>query len=350
MFLDQVALVLGLQVDAPFDREFELLAGLLEDLDRIGVVNALEWRVDEAFESRDGGLLDALGEEGHVVRALLEHGLEDELEQFLGDARVLFEIGKGDLGFDHPELGQVPRRVRVFGAEGRAKGVDLAQGQAIAFDVELARHGQECVLAEEIAAHVDRALVGARQVHQVEGRNAEHLAGTFGIRGGDDRRVDPAVAVLVEVAMDGRGQGVAHARDRTEQVGARSQVGDLAQEFERMRLGLDRIGFRIFDPADHFDRTGLQFETLALALRGDQFAAGNHGTAGREAQHFVGIVGEGVGRDHLDWIEAGTVAQVDEGQTGLGIATGAHPAADADRGTGGQGATQGVFDTDDGHA
>ena len=71
VFLGEIALVLGLQIVAPFDREVELLAGLFQDFDRIGVVDALERRVDECFEARDDGLLLTLGEELHVVHAFV---------------------------------------------------------------------------------------------------------------------------------------------------------------------------------------------------------------------------------------------------------------------------------------
>jgi hypothetical protein len=42
MFLGQVTFVLGLQIDAPGDRVFELLPGLLQDRDRIGVIDPFE--------------------------------------------------------------------------------------------------------------------------------------------------------------------------------------------------------------------------------------------------------------------------------------------------------------------
>ena len=64
--------------------------------------------------------------------------LEDVLEQRLGEVRVVGEIGEGDLGLDHPELGEVPAGVRVLGAERRAERVDLRQRQAVGLDVELA--------------------------------------------------------------------------------------------------------------------------------------------------------------------------------------------------------------------
>jgi hypothetical protein len=95
--------------------------------------------------------------------------------------RVVVEVGEGDFRLDHPELGQVARGVAVLGAEGRAEGVDLAQREAVALDVELAGHGQEGFLAEEVAAEVDVALAVARQVGHVQRGHAEHLSGAFGV-------------------------------------------------------------------------------------------------------------------------------------------------------------------------
>ena len=45
---------------------------------------------------------------------------------------------EGDLGLDHPELGEVAARLRLLRAEGRAEAVDLAQRERGGFDVELA--------------------------------------------------------------------------------------------------------------------------------------------------------------------------------------------------------------------
>ena len=77
VLLGQVALVLGLQVDAPLHRELELLLRALEHRDRLGVVHAHELRLDDALQLGDHALLDALLEERHVVRPLVEHGAED---------------------------------------------------------------------------------------------------------------------------------------------------------------------------------------------------------------------------------------------------------------------------------
>ena len=65
----------------------------------------------------------------------------------------------------------------------------------------------------------------------------------------------------MEVAVHRLCQAVADARDGAEQVGARPQVRDFAQELQRVRLGLDRVGFRILDPADDLDVLRLDLET-----------------------------------------------------------------------------------------
>ncbi len=163
------------------------------------------------------------------------------------------KIGERDLRLDHPELGEVARGVGVLGPERRAEGVDLGEREAVGLDVELARHGEERLAAEEVLREVDLAVARARQVGEVERRDAEQRAGALGVRRGDDRGVDPEEAVVVEVAVDRLGQRVAHARRRADDVGARPQVRDLAQIFHGVVLGRDRIGVRVVDPADHLD-------------------------------------------------------------------------------------------------
>ena len=92
------------------------------------------------------------------------------------------------------------------------EGVDAGQRQAVGLHVELAGHGEERRAAEEVLREVDRAVGRARQVGQVQRGDAEHLAGALGVAGGDDRRVDPEEAALVEEAVDGHGQRVCRTR------------------------------------------------------------------------------------------------------------------------------------------
>ena len=48
----------------------------------------------------------------------------------------------GDLGLDHPELGEVAAGLGFFRAEGGAEAVDLAEGEGGGLDVELAGLGE----------------------------------------------------------------------------------------------------------------------------------------------------------------------------------------------------------------
>ena len=50
--------------------------------------------------------------------------------------------------------------------------------------------------------------------------------------------------------VDRRRQAVPHARHGADYVGPGAQMRHLAQIFRRVRLGLDRVGVRIIDPAD----------------------------------------------------------------------------------------------------
>ena len=54
-------------------------------------------------------------------------------------AHVVVGVVPRDLRLDHPELGEVPARLRLLGAEGRAERVDLSQRRGGRLAVELAR-------------------------------------------------------------------------------------------------------------------------------------------------------------------------------------------------------------------
>src|SRR5690606_10569716 len=110
--------------------------------------------------------------------------------------------------------------------------------------------------------------------------------------------------------------------------GTRTQVRHFAQVLRRHRLGLDRVGQRVFDPADDFHALTLDLETLALALRSDQFAGGDHRAAGGQLLDFLEVP-QHVGGDDLDRRKARPVADVDEGQARR-AAHCAHPTANRD--------------------
>ncbi len=91
--------------------------------------------------------------------------------------------------------------------------------------------------------------------------------------------------------MDRHHHGVAHAGHGAKQVGARAQVRHFAQEFHRVLLGLDRVGFRIVHEAGNYHIAGLDFEALALALRSHQRAGDNDAGASGEVLYLTLVIG-----------------------------------------------------------
>ena len=77
--------------------------------------------------------------------------------------------------------------------------------------------------------------------------------------------MDVEEAALLEEVVDGEGQRVAHAGDGAEGVGARPQVGHLAQTLEGDALLLQRILGRLAE-AQHLDGRGLDLDGLLRAL------------------------------------------------------------------------------------
>ena len=181
-------------------------------------------------EALDEALVHELVEHGKLIGAAVHDVADDVFEHVLGEVHVVCQVGKGDLGLDHPELGGMTRGVGVLGAEGRAEGVHVAKGHGEVLGVELAGHGKRGGGAEEVLAEVHVAVIVQRRVGRVDGGDVEHLAGALAVVRGDDGGVHVDEATVLEEAMDGSGGHGAHAEDGAEQVGARAQVLLSAQE------------------------------------------------------------------------------------------------------------------------
>ena len=136
----------------------------------------------------------------------------------------------------------------------------------------------------------------------------------------------------MEEAVDCHREAMAHARDGAEGVGARTQVGDIAQVLERMLLRRDRVGVGIVHESVHFDLGGLQFNRLPLALARDHNAADLNRAASGELEHLGLVVRNGVGDDRLHGVEAGAIGDGDEGNAGLRVTASADPTLDRDGG------------------
>ena len=125
-----------------------------------------------------------------VARVLKDH----RAHQPLGEVDGVVQVGEGDLRLHHPELGQVPPRLRLLRAKGGPEAVDPAVGGHRRLAVKLAALRQ-----------VGRALV--------EVRHAEERGRPLARRRREDRRVDEDVALAIQVVPRGLDDGVAHAGD-----------------------------------------------------------------------------------------------------------------------------------------
>src|SRR3954469_13856199 len=136
-FFGEIAFVLGLQVVAPLDWVLELFAGGSEDFDGFGIAESAERFVYDSFESFDDDFVDVFSEEFQILLAIGEDIAADALQEAFGERHVVVELEERGFGFDHPEFGEVPRRVRVLGAEGGTEGVDFAERGRVDFALEL---------------------------------------------------------------------------------------------------------------------------------------------------------------------------------------------------------------------
>ena len=85
------------------------------------------------------------GQLGHVApnhlqfrRAVFEHALHNVAEEVLRQLQQPIEIAVRNLRLDHPELGQMPPRLRLLRPERWPETVHLAQRQCRGLDIELA--------------------------------------------------------------------------------------------------------------------------------------------------------------------------------------------------------------------
>ena len=148
------------------------------------------------------------------------------------------QVAERHLRLDHVELGEVARRVRVLGAEGRAEGVDVGEREREDLRFQLPADREVGGLAEEVLREIGPALP------RLERGDLEHAARALGVRRRDHRRVHVEEAALLEELVDRDRQRIAHPEDRAERVRARPQMADLAQGLERVLLLLQRIVLR----------------------------------------------------------------------------------------------------------
>ncbi len=129
--------------------------------------------------------------------------------------------------------------------------------------------------------------------------------------------------LLVEIFVNGIGHRVTDAQHGPERVGPGTQIGYVAQEFERMALLLQGIGLGVGRTVD-LDAPGLHLDPLSRTGRGDQPPVDPDAGAGRHG--LERLLGDFRQVDHhLDITHARAVVQGDERHI-LVAAFGAHPA------------------------
>ena len=219
------------------------------------------------------------------------------------------------------------RGVGILGAERGAEGVNVAERHSEVLGVELAGDGQARLLAEEVLAVVDLAVLRAGRVLKVERRHLEHLARALAVGAGDDGGVDVDEAAALEELVHGIGRRAANAEGRGEEVRARAQVLDGAQVFDAVALFLQGIVGRRHTL--DLDLRCLDLERL-LGL-GRQHDRAAHDQRGADVlRGDLLIIGKRICVHHdLQIAEARAVIQLDESE-GLHIADGLRPAAYGD--------------------
>ena len=320
--LGDIALVLRLQIAPPFDGELELLVRLLQNFDRLGIVEHAKLTLRNVRELVLKPRLHELIEERDLLGTLRKYGADEVLDHLLGDLQHVRQLCKRDLRFNVPELGKVTRRVGVLRAEGGTEGVDPAQRRRGDLTLQLTGHRKPRLFAKEVVLVV-RLLALVFCIPGLR-RHAEHLARALAVARGDEGRVDIVVAALMEIAVYSLRRDAPHAKDGGKRVGTQPQMRDAAQKVQRRALLLNGVFGRTLSKKGHFRRVELRPVPLE---RFDDDALCPHGRAALGAfgieRKFILV------NDDLQTGEARPVRDLQKGDRRR-IARRTHPAADGD--------------------
>ena len=105
--------------------------------------------------------------------------MDKVFDEILGEVHVVLDVVEGHFRLNHPEFGQVARRVAVLGAERRTERVDVAESHGSQFSFQLSGDCQVGVLTEEVLFVINLTVFSARDVVKVESGDIEHLACTL---------------------------------------------------------------------------------------------------------------------------------------------------------------------------
>src|SRR5258705_2467542 len=213
----------GLVLSAQVAAARHVGAEALEPLDGVGVRDAVERRL-HALERCE--IAPQLGE---IRLPPLQAAAHDVRNEILLQPHVGVRIIPRTFGLDHPELRQVPARLRFLGAERRAETIALAE-----------RRGG--------GLHVQLAGLRERGLPEIEIVQGEQGARVLADRAGEDRRIDEREVPFIKEVANRLHDLVAHSRDRNLLLGAQPQMAVLEQVCDPVLLRRDReLGTRSED-------------------------------------------------------------------------------------------------------
>ncbi len=210
----------------------------------------------------------------------------------LGQCSDVPKVGKSHFRLYHPKLGQMPGGVGVFRPEGRSEGIDIAQRAGVSLRLKLAADRQLGGLAEKILLVVNLAAFRvARQVFQIQMSDLEHFAGALAVAAGDNGGMEIEKIAALEKLVGGVGEHVAQASHRSESIGARTQMRQLAQALEGDAAFAQGVLERLAK-AQNPDAVCLQLEALSGRRRLEQAALGDNRGAGVQLEQLAAVVGQ----------------------------------------------------------
>ena len=317
--------MLCLEVDAPLDRVVELLAALYEYIHRLGIRYAAEVIADDVMQTLQQPFVDKGVEKLHLLRAALKRAVDDILDHCLGSVHIVVEISKRHFRLDHPELRRVALGVRHLGAERRSERVHVAERHGKVLGVELAGYSEAGWLAEEVLAVVDRAVLLAGEVIEVERRDSEHLPRALAVGAGDYRGVYIHEPAALEKLMHRLRRDASHAERRGEEIRAGSEMLYSAQKLHAVALFLQGVIRRGRALDSYFVR--LELKQLLCLRREDERAMDDERRADVLPGDLLVIFERAALKHDLKRLEAAAVVQLDKAEV-FHVADGSHPAAD----------------------
>ena len=185
----------------------------------------------------------------------------------------------------------------LFGAEGGAEAVDLAEGEDVGLVVQLAGLGQ----VRGLPVIVDR----------------EERGGSLGRGRREDGRVDVDVAVAVQPLADGLDDHRAHAHGRPLARRAQPQVAVLHEKFHAVLFGRNRIRLGHLEHGHVIDVHLVAAGHAGCTLVGlDRAGHDDAALLGQVAHLFEDVIRHVALEDHR-LADAGAVAHLQEKQTAL---------------------------------